>query len=108
MRLRPKAYEYRPEFHDDNGPLPTGLQYGFIAQQVERIFPALVAEVNVDEQSPGGRTRRKRIKAINYQGFIAILIAVFQEQQRELRRLGKLAAKNMKDAQGAKKRGRKT
>ena len=92
MRLRPKTYEYRQDFADESGALPAGLQYGFIAQEVERVFPALVTEIEVEHRTPGGRVRRKHIKAVNYQGFIAILVAAIQEQQQALERLAKASA----------------
>jgi hypothetical protein len=81
MRLRPKAFEYRPEYVTDGKPLPSGLRYGFVAQEVEQIFPELVHEIDVDHTKPGGEVVRERVKAVNYMGFIALLVGALQEQQ---------------------------
>ncbi len=84
MRLRPKAFEYRPEYTTGGAPLPAGLRYGFVAQEVERIFPELVSEIDVDRTDPGGAVTRERVKAVNYVGFIALLVGAIQEQQRAI------------------------
>jgi hypothetical protein len=85
MKLRPKSYAYRPDVEDEAGPLPAGDQYGFIAQEVERLFPALVERTTVRMAKRRGRASRSRtIKAVRYTGFIAILVAAVQEQQRTI------------------------
>jgi hypothetical protein len=84
MRLRPKSYRYDRDYRVDGRPLPAGLQYGFIAQELARVFPALVVETDAEHAPKGGQRRKKRIKAVDYGGFVAILVAAVQEQQRTI------------------------
>lgn len=53
--------------------LPKGEQYGFIAQELEKDFPELV---NTDSIT--------KLKAINYEGMIPVLLQVIKEQQTQL------------------------
>ena len=48
-------------------------QYGFIAQEVENVYPNLVTTAN-DEM---------KTKSVNYDGFIPVLVASVQELQKE-------------------------
>ncbi len=54
-----------------------GLQFGFIAQEVEKIFPNLVSE-NINGY-----------KAVNYTGIIPVLTEAIQDQQTEIEELKK-------------------
>lgn len=54
---------------------PTTLQYGFIAQEIEKVIPELVSE-----DSDGYKT-------INYIGVIPVLTQAMQEQQKEIEQL---------------------
>ncbi len=70
LRLRPVKYHYI--FNPDN----TVYSYGFIAQEVESIFPDLV-------------DTKQGKKAIAYEGFIPILTKGMQEQQQQIEALQK-------------------
>ncbi len=48
-------------------------QYGFIAQEVEKIYPNLVSTAN-DEM---------KTKSVNYDGFIPLLVSSIQELKKE-------------------------
>ncbi len=65
LRLRPVRYHYI--FNADN----TAFSYGFIAQEVEKIFPDLI-------------DTKQGKKAIAYEGFIPILTKGIQEQQQQI------------------------
>lgn len=54
---------------------PTTLQYGFIAQEIEKVIPELVSE-----DSDGYKT-------VNYIGVIPVLTQAMQEQQKEIEQL---------------------
>ncbi|CAN5783622.1 hypothetical protein BH10BAC3_BH10BAC3_18000 [soil metagenome] len=71
MQLSPASYLMKVD--PDNHPL----HYGFIAQQVEKLFPELVL------------TSGKNTKMISYSGFIPILTKGIQEQQQEIEMLQK-------------------
>jgi hypothetical protein len=68
MKLRPVSFRYRSSVSHGQNPL----QFGLIAEQVERIYPNLVI------QGPDGRP-----SAIAYQELPALLLAQVQKQQRQ-------------------------
>ena len=72
MQLQPKTYHYR-----DN---PTGaaFSFGFIAQEVEKLFPDFVTTKGNDN-----------MKALSYQNFGVIAIKALQEQQSIIDKLNK-------------------
>ena len=82
MLLEPKEYNFRTSEYPRMN-LEEGLQMGFIAQDIEKIFPELVKEAiqpatlddkgNIIEESIS-------FKAVNYVGLIPILTATIQEQ----------------------------
>jgi hypothetical protein len=66
MLLRPKTYHYTQQGNDEP------LQAGFLAQEVEEIFPGFVS------------TREDGIKGIVYQNFGIVAIKAIQEQQQQI------------------------
>ena len=69
--------------------LPKGRQYGFIAQEVERVIPDLVRDTDVqfnesvaDPDKKGHHT--EQLKAMNYQMLIPVLTQGIKEQQKQL------------------------
>jgi hypothetical protein len=76
--------------------LPEDLQYGFVAQDMEQVFPNLVANQIIDMNSTGKGSKnsegQKRIqesnkqefKGINYTGLISILTQGIKEQQEQI------------------------
>ncbi|MFO1525956.1 MAG: tail fiber domain-containing protein [Turneriella sp.] len=78
LSLSPSTYYWRKdEFKDKN--FEDGLQYGFIAQNVEKAYPTLV------------KTNGEGFKSLNYSGIIAINTAAIQQLKREKdAELGKL------------------
>jgi hypothetical protein len=85
LRLEGKVYENKiAEYSQMN--LSEGLQFGFIAQEVENIFPELV-KVN---HHPGANKKEKEdgifydpveYKGVNYMGMIPVLVEAIKEQQ---------------------------
>ena len=67
--------------------LPSGDQYGFVAQEVEKVFPQLVTKaVQPAEYENANKNINKTsdevtFKAVNYTGLIPILTKAMQEQQ---------------------------
>lgn len=72
LQLRPTSYEFV-----DNEDVTS---YGFIAQEVEEIFPDFVTETN---NEPDEDT----LKSIAYTKFIPVLVAGMQEQQEQINAL---------------------
>jgi len=83
MQLKPHTYYYR--YQDFPGmALPSGKQFGLIAQEVEQVLPELVREtVNPAKYDAQGNIVATSVdfKSMNYQELIPILIKAVQEQQ---------------------------
>jgi hypothetical protein len=106
--LSPVTYYYKNE-KESKINLPTNLQYGFIAQDLETVFPELVttqifnlettanagnkkASINPDEKglvsenenpatTPIEKSTKEEFKGINYTGLISVLTQAIKEQQ---------------------------
>ena len=78
MKLRPVTYEMKTEEYPFMN-FEKGVQIGFIAQEMEPIFPSLV----VSGAHPGENENDPFIeyKGINYIGLTPILVKALQEQQ---------------------------
>lgn len=74
LKLKPKLYNYK----NDENQSPS---LGFIAQEVENIFPTLVKEVNNPTTNDDAL---KEFKSVNYQGLIPMLVKAIQEQQSQI------------------------
>lgn len=90
--LRPTSYAYRQTDKYELLNLPKGRQYGFIAQEVERVIPDLVRDTDVqfnesvaDPEKKGHHT--EQLKAMNYQMLIPVLTQGIKEQQEQLEKL---------------------
>jgi len=101
--LKPSTYTFKTEEYSQMG-LPEGRQMGLIAQEVETIFPEIVAEVK--EASYKNRAGERIVtnpdhKSINYTNLIPVLIAGIQEQELTIESLGKTiqSLQNQLDAQ---------
>lgn len=84
-QLQPKTYDY---IADENLNLPSERQIGFIAQELEEVFPDLVKDIEVlgapeegEEGEMGDPTVEGNIKSVNYIGMIPVLVEAIQEQQ---------------------------
>lgn len=75
MELEAKQYNY---INDSN----KKTHYGFIAQEVESLFPHLVNELQVNEGEPS-------IKTINYVEFVPLLLLKIQSMQKDIDELKK-------------------
>jgi hypothetical protein len=85
-QLHPKFYEYNRESNFQAMNLPEGQHYGLVAEDVEKVLPALVKqtkfETATDESSKNGTTTAAvDFKALNYTELIPIMIKGIQEQQ---------------------------
>ena len=77
MKLDVKSYTFKQEFARMN--LPTTMQYGFTAQNLESVFPGLV-KLNPAK----GKEQPVEFKAVNYTGMIPVLTEALQEQQKQM------------------------
>jgi len=88
MQLKPSSYLFKtddPEYKAMN--LATGLHFGFIAQELEEVIPAVVTN-NVHPGS-GDEAAPITFKGVNYTELIPILTQAIQEQQAQIETLKK-------------------
>jgi hypothetical protein len=76
MRLRPVSYYYDPKTLPVDE--PERLRFGFIANEVETLFPNLVTNAGLPDHIARG---------LEYDGLIPVLVSVVQAQQREIQQL---------------------
>jgi hypothetical protein len=68
----------------------SGMQYGVIAQQIEKVFPSLVVNAidpGIDPKNPKATPHLIHYKGVKYLQMIPILLEAIQEQQREIQQL---------------------
>lgn len=85
--LSPKQYYYKQDGEAGQLNLADGLQYGFIAQELETVLPNLVK----DQVQWNGHKQDGQIeyKAVNYVGLIPVLTQALKEQQATIEALEK-------------------
>ncbi|MDA8947892.1 tail fiber domain-containing protein [Flavobacteriaceae bacterium] len=71
LKLQPKQFNYKKNSQKT--------QFGFLAQEVEKIYPELVHQVSGNDS----------LKSIDYFGLIPLLVQVIQQQQLEINQLKK-------------------
>ena len=85
-QLKPVVFEY-----DKNQilklKLPSGQQYGFIAEEVHQTMPELVKSRKKMISSGKNSFKTVEVKDVDMNSLIAILVASVKEQQREIDRL---------------------
>jgi hypothetical protein len=89
MQLDALSYQYLPSAAPQ-ADLPSGDQTGFMAQQVEQLFPQLVRDFQfpaVFDSSGAIIHPAVPVKAINYTGMIPYLVAALQEQNTRIDQL---------------------
>lgn len=91
MKLRPTSYLYKtddPKYATMN--LEKGIHYGFIAQELEQVYPALIR--NNVHIAPQDQTAKVEFKSVNYTEMIPLLVKAIQEQQQQIEELKKQLA----------------
>jgi hypothetical protein len=79
MQLAPSSYTFKKEYSKMN--LAKGTQFGFIAQDLEKVFPELVT-TNYDKQLNKGSVFE--YKGVNYIGMVPVLTEAIKEQQQQI------------------------
>lgn len=91
MSLQAHSYQYTDEARERLH-LPEGEQIGFLAQEVQEVFPSLVSQVTIMARldSSGNVTAPPMpLSAVNYSGLIPVLVSGHQQQES---RIGALEA----------------
>ncbi|WP_421775540.1 tail fiber domain-containing protein [Gracilimonas sp.] len=101
MKLNPTTYNFRGNGEYKGLKLSSGLHYGLIAQEVEKVLPSLVKnnlhtynEIKGEGSGPDATSETEikktmEYKTMNYTELIPVLIKGMQEQQAEIERLKK-------------------
>jgi hypothetical protein len=86
IRLEPKAFEYNKDKFKDLK-LPGGRQYGFVTEEVQSVFPELVSTRSYSYMAGKNLFRTAKIKSLDTESLIPILVASIKEQQQEIEKL---------------------
>lgn len=86
LSLEPKVFEYR-QGHAERLKLPGGTQVGFIAEDVQRVFPSLVSKKPYSFMTGKNAYGMATVKQVDMQGLIPFLIASIKEQQAQINSL---------------------
>jgi molybdopterin converting factor small subunit len=92
MKLKPCTYNYATN-NNWGINFSDGKQYGFIAQEVEEVIPELVKEIHKPAMANKDHEIVKEAvdyKAVNYDGFIPVLVKAVQELQTQNENQSKL------------------
>ena len=82
-RLSVRQYEYQNDKY--NGSFPSGVQYGFVAQELRKVYPHLTSttafgpKLGEDPEEYNRNFESKKYLAVNYIGLIPILTKGIQE-----------------------------
>ena len=85
-QLNPKTFEYDTEKYR-HLKLGGGVKYGFIAEELEQIFPDLVQRKNVSYMFGKNSYRDTQIKSVDEASLIPVLVAAIQQQQQQIEKL---------------------
>lgn len=77
--LEPRSYTFKTDEYSYMG-LPAELQYGFLAQDIEKVFPELVRNIEQPVDSNSKEKGMIQFKGINYTELIPVMISALQEQ----------------------------
>ena len=92
MLLKPKSFEFKTEeFALLN--LSTGKHYGILAQDIQKVFPDMVADAStrpIKNSKTGKLSKAVDLLAVDYDELIPIAIAAIQEQQQQIDDLKKI------------------
>jgi hypothetical protein len=86
LQLNPKTFEFDRANHK-HLKLQAGPAFGFIAEDVETVFPALVSEKSVSYLFGKNLYRNSTINVIDEKSLIPVMIASIKEQQFQIEQL---------------------
>ncbi|MEO8151217.1 MAG: tail fiber domain-containing protein [Bacteroidia bacterium] len=81
MQLKPSSYYFKTDQYNFMN-LPSEMQDGFLAQDLEKVFPEMVREINHPLMDDKGNLTEKTFvfKGVNYDKMIPVLVAGLQEE----------------------------
>lgn len=84
--LEPRTFEYDQEKYQ-HLKFPKGKQYGFIAENMQSVFPNLVKYTTHTYMFGKNTYRTTKVKTVDIESLIPVLVASVQEQQLEIEKL---------------------
>jgi hypothetical protein len=86
VQLEPKSFEFNTS-QFKSLQLPGGKQYGFLAEDVQQVFPELISTRNMNYATGKNTYRTAKVKTMDMESLIPILVASIKEQQAEIEKL---------------------
>jgi len=86
IRLKPVFFEYDSQNYKHLN-LQKGKQYGFMAENMEDVFPSLVRKRNISYMYGKNVYKDAKVKTIEEANLIPVLVAAIKEQQKEIDKL---------------------
>ncbi|MEO8087709.1 MAG: tail fiber domain-containing protein [Bacteroidota bacterium] len=84
LELKPVSYQWK----DEKNYLGTGVNLGFIAQELEKVVPdAVVHTINQKDKETGNEPVEKDSYGIKYSELVPVLVNAIQEQQAQIEKL---------------------
>jgi hypothetical protein len=93
-QMQPVTYQYDTQQYK-NLKLPVGTQYGFNANDVERVLPGLVKKESVLYPAGKNQYRSADITKVDIQSLVPVLLGAIKEQQQQIEDL-KAEVKSLK------------
>jgi Chaperone of endosialidase/Secretion system C-terminal sorting domain len=85
-KLRPVTYNYDNKISPDMV-LPNTLQHGFIAQEIQVVFPEVVTEIVHPIYKENKIVGTKKVLGVNYNMLVSILTKAIQEENTQIKNL---------------------
>lgn len=86
VQLEPKIFEYNTQNYKHLN-LQQGRQYGFLAENMQTIFPDFVKVKSISYMFGKNVYRNAQVKTIDEASLIPVLVASIKEQQQEIEKL---------------------
>lgn len=84
--LNPTTFEYNTEKYRHLA-LERGVKFGFNAEEIQQVFPEIVKQTKVSYMFGKNSYRDTRIKTIDQNSLIPVLVSAIQEQQEQIQQL---------------------
>jgi len=81
LKLTGRSFKWKPEIVESDPNNLSGLKYGFIAQEVEKVLPKLVTTIS------GSKYNIENFKSIEIHQIIPLLVGAVKEQQKQIDQL---------------------
>ena len=96
QQLEPKMYEYDVR-RFDKLKLPSGQQYGFMAEEVQKVLPNLVSSQSQSYLVGKNTYRSTSLKNTDLESLVPLLVAAIKEQQQQINELKQQLEANQKE-----------